>query len=212
MASTQPGIRGAQRTRDAILEAAEACFAERGFEGTRLEDIARQVGIRRASIVYYFRDKAELYDAVLADVIDDLLERVTPVLTGPGSLVERSVAAVSTWIDYVASRPTAARLMLREVADGDADHPPALVRHTRPFYDLIERLPASQPSDPIAHTVDPVQLATMVAGSTVFFFAAMPTLLPGTPFDPYQPDRLEAHRTEMIAITRRALCAAGETA
>ncbi len=212
MASAQPGGR-AERTRASILEAAETCFAEGGFAATRLEDVAARVGIRRASIVYHFRDKAELYDAVLADVIGDLLERVTPVLTGPGSLVDRSTAAVSTWIDYVAARPTAARLMLREVADGSRERLPALVRHTRPFYELIERVQRDEPDDPVARGsgADPVQLATTVAGSTVFFFAAMPTLLPGTPYDPHDPDRLEAHRAEMIAITRRALLDGTET-
>jgi TetR/AcrR family transcriptional regulator len=50
----------AERTRRAILAAAEEHFAARGLAGTRLEDIAETVGIRRASIVYYFRDKHEL--------------------------------------------------------------------------------------------------------------------------------------------------------
>jgi TetR/AcrR family transcriptional regulator len=45
------------RTRAAILDAAEALFSERGFDATRLEDVAERVGIRRASIVYYFKDK-----------------------------------------------------------------------------------------------------------------------------------------------------------
>ncbi|MGH7287017.1 MAG: TetR family transcriptional regulator, partial [Myxococcota bacterium] len=52
----------ALRTRAAILAAAEAVFAERGFAAARLEDVAARVGIRRASIVYHFRDKRELYD------------------------------------------------------------------------------------------------------------------------------------------------------
>ena len=63
----------AERTRATILETAEALFAERGFEATRLEDVAERVGIRRASIVYYFRDKRELYEAVLQDVFEELL-------------------------------------------------------------------------------------------------------------------------------------------
>ena len=58
----------AQSTRDQILDAAEAVFAEKGFAAARLEDVAERVGIRRASIVYYFRDKQQLYDAVLTTV------------------------------------------------------------------------------------------------------------------------------------------------
>ena len=49
-----------ERTRAAILAAAEALFAERGVAETRLEDVAAAVGIRRASIVYYFAGKSQL--------------------------------------------------------------------------------------------------------------------------------------------------------
>ena len=62
--------RGAQHTRAQLLDAAEAIFAERGFDATRLEDVAKAVGIRRASIVYHFRDKQTVYHAVLERVLE----------------------------------------------------------------------------------------------------------------------------------------------
>ena len=52
------------------MTAAERHFAERGFEAARLEDIAADVGIRRAAIFYYFRDKEQLYAAVLDEIFD----------------------------------------------------------------------------------------------------------------------------------------------
>ena len=92
-----------ERTRSAILAAAEALFAERGLAETRLEDVAAAVGIRRASIVYYFADKPALYDAVLADVFDAFRARLEPVLLAERPLGERAIDAVSTWIDYLAA-------------------------------------------------------------------------------------------------------------
>ena len=47
------GVRGA-RTRERILEVAEHAFADNGFAETRLEDVASQLGITRAALVYYF--------------------------------------------------------------------------------------------------------------------------------------------------------------
>ncbi len=64
-----------QSRRDAILAAAEAIFAEDGYDRARLEDVARRVGIRRASLLYHFRDKAALYTAVLDSMSDDLAGR-----------------------------------------------------------------------------------------------------------------------------------------
>jgi len=197
----------AERTRAAILRAAETLFAEAGFSATRLEDVAAAVGIRRASLFYYFRDKAELYEAVLGDVLGGLRERLEPVLLGPGSLAERAEAAVSSWIDYVAARPALARLLLREVADGSHTREPPLARQIRPFFELVERVLAASAGDPLVRRspVDPLNLAASIAGSTVFFVAALPTLLPGLRFDPLAAERLEAHRREMLRITRRLL-------
>jgi TetR/AcrR family transcriptional regulator len=196
-----------ERTRAGILAAAETLFAERGFAETRLEDVAAAVGIRRASIVYYFADKPALYDAVLADVFGGLLARIEPVLTTSEPLAERAVAAVSVWIDTIAARPSTARILLREVADGRVGHEPPLVEHTRAFFALIGRVIASSPADPMATAppVEPVQIASLVAGSTVFFIAAMPVLLPGTDFDPLAPEQLAAHKREVLGIVRRLL-------
>ena len=197
----------AERTRAAILRAAEALFAEGGFASTRLEDVASAVGIRRASLFYYFRDKVELYEAVLGDVLGGLREQLEPVLLGPGTLAERAEAAVSAWIDFISLRPALARLLLREVADGSPTREPPLARQIRPFFEMVERVLAASAGDPLVRRapVDPVNLASSIAGSTVFFVAAMPTLLPGLHFDPLAPERLEAHRREMLGITRRLL-------
>ncbi len=196
-----------EKTRARILAAAEILFAERGFAETRLEDVAAAVGIRRASIVYYFADKPALYDAVLADVFGGLLARIEPVLTTSAPLAERAVAAVSTWIDTIATRPSTARILLREVADGRTGHEPRLVQHTRAFYELIGRVLAQSAGDPMATAppVEPVHIASLVAGWTVFFVAAMPVLLPGAHFDPLASAQLAAHKREVLDSVRRLL-------
>ena len=53
--------------------------------------------------------------------------------------------------------------------------------------------------------IDPLHLASAVAGTTVFFVAAIPSLLPQSSFDPLAPAQLEAHRRELLVIVRRLL-------
>jgi TetR/AcrR family transcriptional regulator, transcriptional repressor for nem operon len=53
-------------TRDHILDAAEALIQERGFSGFSFRDLSLAVGIRKASIHYYFPSKADLGQAVIA--------------------------------------------------------------------------------------------------------------------------------------------------
>lgn len=61
--------RDAERTREAILVAAEDCFARLGFEGTSLQQIADAADVARSTPAYFFGSKEALYDAVLARVI-----------------------------------------------------------------------------------------------------------------------------------------------
>ncbi len=197
----------AERTRAAILEAAELLFAERGFEATRLGDVAEAVGIRRASIVYYFRDKRELYNAVLAGVFGDFSERAERAVLGSGSLAQRIEAAVTVWVQYVGERPALVRLLLREVADATPQRRSELLPHLRPFLELAERVRKElRASDlDVPAPVDPVHFASAIAGATVFFVAAMPALVPDLKLDPLSPHQLERHRQDVLRIARRLL-------
>jgi TetR/AcrR family transcriptional regulator len=199
----QPGLSPrAERTRRALLDAAETLFSERGFDATRLEDVAERVGIRRASIVYYFKDKRELYDAVLEDVFGGLLAKVRGPLERTGPLPERVDEAVAAWVDYVGRRPSLARILLREVADAAPGRTPALPDQTRPFFEIVQRIATPAAGSPSVETVDAAHFASAIAGATVFFVAAIPALLPGFELD---AGRLAAHRTRVLELARHLL-------
>jgi TetR/AcrR family transcriptional regulator len=204
----------AERTRAAILQSAEQIFSERGFAATRLEDIAEAVGIRRASIVYYFRDKRELYDAVLSDVLGDLLDRFRGVLEGDDPLPARIETAVGMFVDHVAERPTLARLMLRQITDPSPELGSLVQAHTRPFIGFVEGLVRGrrQRDEERLTSIDPAHLASAIAGTTLFFVAALPALLAGSGRREMRPDELAVHRAQVLEITRRLLHLAPEAA
>ena len=195
----------AERTRAAVLAAAEALFAARGFEATRLEDVAEQVGIRRASIVYYFRDKRDLYESVLLDVFTGLLAEVRAVLDGGGPLAERVDAAVSAWVDYVARRPSFPRLLLREVLDAGGEAP-VLRTQTAPFFALVSRVLTRNAADPLMRDphLDAAHVASAIAGTSVFYLTALPALVPELAGD-LSEERLRLHREQLLLVARRLL-------
>jgi TetR/AcrR family transcriptional regulator len=207
MASLPRSQARSERTRAAILRAAEELFAERGFGSSRLEDVAERVGIRRASIFYYFPDKPALYDAVLANALSDLLARTSNALRAPGGLSARIEAAVAAWVETLGARPTLARLLLREAAEGTPESPPALLRHTQPFVELVQRVVRENAGDRLLASppIDPIHLASTIVGATVFFVAAMPSLAPGRGFNPIDARELASHKSEVLRITRRLL-------
>lgn len=193
--------RGLQ-TRTEIVTAAERHFAEGGFEATRLDDIAGDVGIRRAAIFYHFGSKQELYDAVLASVFGEW----TAALPSVGSASERLESALTGWIDFVAARPTVARLILREAANSRPGVVSPFVRAgSAPvewFRALIDEGVASGELKP---TIEPHRFTSLMGAITVFHFAAMPWLTLDKPFDPWGRPELEKHKHEVLLVARTML-------
>lgn len=196
---------GSGRTRAQILEAAETIFATKGYAATRLEDIAAQVGIRRASLVYYFRDKQELYDAVLTDVIGGLMTRVQHVITAARDLPDAVDAALDAWVDYAGERPALARLLLREIADAQPGKPSLFVQHAMPVLGLMEQAIREGQRLELFLPIDPIHFASTITGATVFFLVGTPLLGDAWPLDPRSADQLAHLKEELRRVARRLL-------
>lgn len=210
MDSTQQLRPRAERTRAEILAAAEAVFAQKGFAAARLEDVAQRVGIKRASIVYYFRDKRELYDAVLDSLFGELAERYRAVLSASAPIAERMEALINEWISYATARRAVAPIMLREAAEALPGEQAVLVPHIPGAVQATVEAITEGQRQGLFRPIDPIHFIFAVVGTTVFFLSATPTLIPDWPYDPFSPEQVAALRSEVLGITRRLLGIAAE--
>lgn len=101
--------------KEEILDIATCLFAERGYEGTSMNDVAARVGMRKASLFYHFATKDALYEAVLDRLVESLGSALLAAYQGVGSFAERVEAAAGTTAEVLGSHPYAARLLIREV-------------------------------------------------------------------------------------------------
>jgi TetR/AcrR family acrAB operon transcriptional repressor len=72
--------KAALETRSRILDAAERVFSRRGVSRTSLDDIARAAGVTRGAIYWHFKDKADLFGAMLGRValpMEEMLQRTS---------------------------------------------------------------------------------------------------------------------------------------
>ncbi len=120
-------IRDGDRSRRAILDAAETLFAERGFESVSLQDIGAAAGLSRGTPNYFFGSKHDLYITVLKRVFADreLATRraFEPVHAWcdsprPGSLRQPLTRAIESYMSFLLSRPAFVTLLGREELRG----------------------------------------------------------------------------------------------
>ena len=76
--------RGRGMRREEILGAATRLFAERGYEGTSMGDLADVVGLRKASLFHHFASKDVLYSTVLSNLLEDVFRAISYALTAEG--------------------------------------------------------------------------------------------------------------------------------
>lgn len=88
----------AQETRNGILDAAEQIFSERGVSRTSLADIATAAGMTRGAIYWHFRDKADLFNAMIARVTLPMEDQVcgawNPSVADPLTHIRNRLTAV----------------------------------------------------------------------------------------------------------------------
>jgi AcrR family transcriptional regulator len=108
-------------TRDLILDAAERRFAQHGFSGVAMREIAADVGLKnQASLYHHFRNKRALYEAVLARGLDPIVALVAESAKAgqTGALDRDSVdAGLDRLLDYLAEHPHLPRLIQRGLDD-----------------------------------------------------------------------------------------------
>ena len=106
---SEPGTRW-QRRKEArpaeILAAALACFKERGFTATRLEDVAAKAGVTKGTIYLYYPSKEELFKAVVRGELVPTIERLeAAVLHAPVPAAALLEQLCTFWVQHIVSSP-----------------------------------------------------------------------------------------------------------
>jgi AcrR family transcriptional regulator len=112
--ATRPKKRlAAAARREVIEQAALEVFAERGYHGASIDEIARRSGVTAPVIYDHFASKLQLHERLLERTRDELLEMWGEHLSGedPAKEIPRAVAA---WAEYVQDHPYAPRMYFHE--------------------------------------------------------------------------------------------------
>lgn len=198
-------------SREKILDVAEARFAQRGYAGVGLREVAEAAGLGKSSLFHHFPSKAALYLAVLDRVIARISERVVPVLAGEGPPLARLERTIEGLVDALAEHPTAARLLLRGLFEDDdlpEDTTPeaeAVQRRLAELVTRLEALVADGVRDGVFRPTSPAHTLQTLIGATVYHFASgeFGAGLLGAPL--FSADAVRRRKQEIQAFFRRGL-------
>jgi AcrR family transcriptional regulator len=201
------GERRGEHTRERILDAAEALFADRGFEGTALRDVAERVGIRTPSLYNHFSSKEALYAAVLERgvtpvlaLLSELVRAAPEVRPDSGRVVERVMA-------LLARHPNLPRLVVHEALAGGQHLTPLLRRFVGPVLTRAEEAVQGTPAAERWGRERVPLLVLAVYHMVVGHFAIAPFYRELSGEDPLEPAAL-AQQTRFLADVVDALFSA----
>jgi AcrR family transcriptional regulator len=167
----------AAEQRELLLEAAIACFVRKGIAATSLREIAREAHVTPALMHYYFGDKAQLQEALVADRLLPALAEMRVAVADAGGDAAALIAAFVAGIGRVAMRhPWLPPLWVREVLCEGGALRDVLFERIGPQIPQVmaKRFAEAQARGEINQDLDPRLLMVSLVGLTLFPIAGAP--------------------------------------
>ena len=192
-------------TRDLILDEALHCFAERGYEGTSLNDIAAGVDIRRPSLLHHFASKEVLYGDVFERLLSEWLERLDTAIASPQAGWAKAELVLRAGFDLFADTPDYVRIMRREALDGGIHLGIDLSATLRPLFDKACDYFDEQMDQGTFRRHDSRHLLITGYGAILTYFSDAPFIDGLLDEEALTPNNIRDHCEHVVGFFRAAL-------
>lgn len=129
-----------RKVKGRIIKAAMEVFAEKGFEGARIDVIAQRTGINKSMLYYHIGDKEDLYHFVLRSVITETAEQIESALSQLVCPVEKLSTYIRIFVRSAANNPDMAPIMMRELSSGSVNLPLDIALIYERTIDILKKL------------------------------------------------------------------------
>ncbi len=163
-----------QATVQRILDAAAQSFADTGYEGARVDGIARLAGVNKAMIYYHIGDKTALYTRVLHEIFGDVAARMTENIQRAVAPIDKVRAYTKSIRQTLAKHPHLPLIMMHELASGGRHLPEIVANDLVSIIGMISDVVAQGHHKGHFNDLDPFVLHLMVIGGISYFKTSGP--------------------------------------
>lgn len=157
-----------------IVSSAQSHFARFGYDGARVDEIAREAGINKATLYYQVGDKSALYYAVLEPLLTEVVGDLERNVGREPTAESRLRAYVATLAHLLVRQRDLAPLLLREAVAGGEHLPDALVRQLARINQILRTVLLDGVANGEFRAMDVLTLQSLVVGGLLFYAGAAP--------------------------------------
>ena len=194
-----------EKTRAAILAAAERVFAQSGLAGARTDAIAKAAGVNKALLYYYFKSKDDLYEAVVEEHFRQFNEQTLALLNSGGPAGDVLLRYVSLHFDFISRRRQAAPLFQQCMMVGGKRTERLVRKYFKPRNVAVAKLLERGMRSGEFRRTDLFHTVLSIISLIVFYFSAAPVLQLLGDADTYSPANLKRRKREVLDFIRHAL-------
>jgi len=167
-------IRGFSSGEQAILEAAEILFAEKGFDAVSMSSISRLAKTSKPNIYHHFNSKNELYLAVMKAAVQRSSVLLDKLEGAPGTFQQRLAGFSAGQLHNILAHKRSTQLILREALSGGSRRGREIAKHVvgEVSTQLIAMVKKGQSEGEFRQDIDPALAAFMIVAANMFFFQA----------------------------------------
>lgn len=186
-------------SKEQIVKAAIEEFYEYGLHGARVDRIANRSGFNKAMIYYHYKNKEELYQAVLENIFGQILIRVEGAILDPNqSFEEKLKAAIGIYMDFFSKNPKLPRIVFGEVVSGGRHFRSFFAKNVRPISQFLQNVLKDESEKGNVRKDDHRFAIIPIIAPVILYFLANPLLESIVDLDLKDPSTIERYRNYLF--------------